>query len=226
MSRSARGSTAADPDRVRRLIEAARAGDGAALNELLSLHLGRLSREARRRVRGAPGLRPSDLVQDTAERAVRSFKTFQGNTDPEVQSWLLTILQNLLVSHHRKRSRLKRGSAQQIETIEDLSDELPAGGESPSQALAGKRSFRALLGAVFELPPAQREAVHRFLRGATVPEIAGALGRTNAAVSCLLQRATKTLQSKLGGADLPPPRRLRVWLTEMRAVLDGDDDAL
>lgn len=221
MAQSGRIPVAPDPDRVRRLIEAARGGHRAALDELLSLHLGRLSHEARRRLRGRSGLRPSDLVQDTAERAVRSFATFQGNTDPEVRSWLSTILQNVLVQHLRADGRLKRGSARAPQPIHDLRDELPSDGESPSQVLAGKRGFHALFAAVFALPPAQREAVHRYLHGASVPEIAEALGKKPSAISCLIQRATKTLRAKLGGAESPPPR---AWLTGMRALLDEDGE--
>lgn len=210
----------AGPAQTNRLIEAARGGDPDALNELLSQHLGRLSREAKRRLRSRPDLRASDLVQDTALKAVRNFSAFQGNTDPEVQSWLSIILQNMLVQNHRADSRLKRGGAQPRESIDGLHDELPSGGESPSQILVGKRGFRALLAAVFALPEAQREAVRRYLRGASVPDIARALGKTPAAVSCLLQRATRTLQAKMGGADLPPPR---AWLTGMRALFDAEE---
>lgn len=48
-------------------------------------------------------LAPDDLVQDTVERALRSWRRFQPGTN--VRAWLLTIMQNLFVDRYRVRSR-------------------------------------------------------------------------------------------------------------------------
>lgn len=189
---------------VERLLAAARQGDTRALGELLERLRPQLLQLARRRLgRTDPtGLRPSDLAQDTVERAVRNFERFAGTTAPELQAWLKTILTNLLVQHRRASGRQKRSASRTV-PLSAGEAEPPTPEASPSQHLVNKRRWRRLLAAIFALPPDQREAVHRYLRGAELAEIAAALGRSKAAVSCLLQRGTATLRQKFGSVTPP-----------------------
>ena len=80
----------------------------------------------------------------------------------------------------------------------------PADPFAPSQHLARKDRWRRLFIAMLRLPPTQRDAVLRFLPGASIEEVAAALGRTRPAVSCLLQRAGGTLRHSM---DDPAPMR-------------------
>jgi RNA polymerase sigma-70 factor (ECF subfamily) len=189
---------------VERLLAAARQGDTRALGELLERLRPQLLQLARRRLgRHDPaGLRPSDLAQDTVERAVRSFERFAGTTAPELQAWLKTILINLLVQHRRASGRQKRSASRTV-PLSAGEAEPPTPDASPSQHLMNKRRWQRLLAAIFALPPDQREAVRRYLRGAELAEIAAALKRSKAAVSCLLQRGTATLRQTLAGVAPP-----------------------
>ncbi|MBP6742668.1 MAG: hypothetical protein KA244_07460, partial [Deltaproteobacteria bacterium] len=61
------------------IIAAAQSGDGPSLRVLVKRYQSHLLRLARARLRSMPeGQRPSDLVQDTLERAVRCLHQFQG----------------------------------------------------------------------------------------------------------------------------------------------------
>jgi RNA polymerase sigma-70 factor (ECF subfamily) len=196
------------------LISAAQSGDAGALRELVRRYQPHLERIARRRLGGSgAGQRPSDLVQDTLERAVRCLHQFQGTTDPQLRRWLAVILQNVFVQQQRAARRKRRA----VETVplpdsDQLSGPDPPPG--PSQALRGREAWRALLRAVFALPEGQREAVHRHLRGEAVADIARALGKTPAAVSCLLQRGGKALQEALGERG-----QMGAWFQSLRVLL-------
>jgi RNA polymerase sigma-70 factor (ECF subfamily) len=205
-----------DNETMVRLVASARQGDGTAMRELVRRSEPHLYGLARRQPAALPaGLRPSDLVQDTLERAVRSLHQFHGRTDGELRGWLAVILRNVLIQKRRAAGRQRR--AAELVPLPS-SDQLPAPDPppGPSQTLRGREAWRDLLRAVFALPDDQREAVHRYLRGDTVPEIAAALTRTPAAVSCLLQRGGKALQAALGEHG-----SLGDWFTVMRALLAG-----
>ena len=196
------------------LLAAVRSGDPAALRELLQMVQPHLSRLARQRRSSLPdGLRPSDLVQDTLERVVRYLGQFQGESDRELRAWLGVILRNVLIQKRRSAQRLRRA----VETVplpdsDDLAaQELSLG---PSQALRGQEEWRRLLRALHELPQHQREAIRRVLRGESVAETAHAMGRTPAAVSCLLQRGGKQLQALLGHKGPLGP-----WFALLRELL-------
>lgn len=196
------------------LLAAVRRGDPEALRELVRMVQPHLSRLARRHRGSLPeGLRPSDLVQDTLERVVRYLGQFQGESDRELRAWLGVILRNVLIQKRRSAQRLRRA----VETVplpdsDDLAaQELSLG---PSQALRGQEEWRLLLRALYELPEHQREAIRRVLRGESVAETARAMGRTPAAVSCLLQRGGKQLQSLLGHKGPLGP-----WFALLRELL-------
>lgn len=199
------------PDELAAIIARAQGGDAPAIRELVQRYQPHLARLARRRLGAGPvGQQPSDLVQDTLERAVRCLSQFQGKSDPELRGWLAAILRNVLIQQQRAARRQRR-SAVPLPDADLLGPHTPPG---PSQVLRGREAWRALLRAVFALPGGQREAVHRYLRGEAVADIAQALGRTPPAISCLLQRGGKTLQAALGEQG-----QLGAWFQTMRALL-------
>lgn len=201
-------------DELAALIVAAQDGEAAAFRELVRRYQPYLLRLARRRLRsGGVGQQPSDLVQDTLERAVRCLRQFQGRTDPELRRWLAVILNNILIQQHRAARRQRRAA----ELLPLPSSDQLLGLDPPprlSETLRVREAWRALLREVFALPSGQREAVHLYLRGEAVADIAQALGRTPAAVSCLLQRGGKALQTALGEHG-----QLGRWLQTMRVLL-------
>lgn len=203
------------PEDLASLIAQAQAGDEAAFRTIVGQYKPFLSRLARRRLRsGTMGSRPSDLVQDTLERAVRCLQSFQGTRDPELRAWLAKILQNVLIQQHRAAGRIRRAaSLVSLPSVGELEQSDPQPG--PSEQLHGQEAWRSLLRAVAVLPEGQREAVRRHLRGTSVAEIAQLMGKTPAAVSCLLQRGGKALQSKLQGAG-----PLGGWFRAMQRLLE------
>ena len=213
----AQPAPSASPESVAHLIDAARAGDPAACDRLMRLYQPHLIRLSRRRSGGATGMRPSDLMQDTAERVVRSLHRFRGTTDPELRRFFAVVLHNILSQHHRDASRLRR--APESVGLPDCEDPAMAAPQpGPSQILRGKQAYRDLLAAVFALPDSQRDAVRLHLHGAPVADIAARLGRTPAAVSCLLQRGGKQVQQALGEQG-----ELGAWFQAMRALLAAAD---
>lgn len=205
-----------EEEQLRAVIAAAQAGDVGALKDLVRRYQPFLVRLARRQLRSAPGgPRPSDLVQDTLERFVRSLRSFQGTCDQQLRGWLSVILTNVLIQQRRSASRQRR-EAEHVPLPDADRFAGPDPMPSPSQQLHGQEAWRALLRAMFALPEGQQEAVHRHLRGESVAEIAQTLGKTPAAVSCLLQRGGKALQRKLGQSG-----QLGAWFQSMKSLLAG-----
>src|SRR6516225_4651134 len=99
------------PDRIPdQLLQQARAGDDAARGLLLEMYRNYLRLMARSLIGQALRVRldASDLVQETFLKAHREFAQFLGATEPELVSWLRTILVNTLanqVKHHRRQGR-------------------------------------------------------------------------------------------------------------------------
>lgn len=67
-----------------------------------------------------------DLTQQTFERALRAWRTF----DPErasVRAWLLSIARNLVVDHHRREGRRRHSPAEGLDGHPDLTVAGPEG---------------------------------------------------------------------------------------------------
>src|SRR5262245_17527063 len=123
------GDATSDDDE---LLRRARAGDAGALGEMLErrrnyLHLVtrlRIGRQLRGKVDAA------DVVQEAFLRALEAFEQFRGETEPEFEAWLGTILASRL----EKQIRRWFGTAQRDVRRER---ELDAAVDSSAQALAG-----------------------------------------------------------------------------------------
>src|SRR4051794_17509848 len=148
------------------LLAMARAGDGAALGRLLELYRNYLRLMARSLVGEALRVRldASDLVQETFLKAHREFAQFLGASEPEVVSWLRTILVNTLanqVKHHRRQGR----DLQRQESLEVMLDRssiavqasLAAPLASPSAVAAQREQAVLLADALAGLPDDYRE---------------------------------------------------------------------
>ncbi len=85
------------------LIERARAGDRAALGELLQHHQRRLYTVCLRMVSHPDDA--AELTQDAMVRIVQSLEGFRG--DARLTTWMTRIAMNLSISHLRKR-KLRR----------------------------------------------------------------------------------------------------------------------
>ena len=194
------------------LLIRARAGDQAALGQLLELYRNYLRLVARAMIGQALRVRldASDLVQETFLKAHREFRQFLGSSEPELTAWLRQILVRTLANqarHHRRRGR----DYQRDEPLEALLDRssseveraLAAPLSSPS-SLAIRREQAVLLADALEKLPADYREVFlmRNLEHIPFEEIAVRMGRSPRAARMLWTRTIKKL-SQLLEEDAP-----------------------
>jgi RNA polymerase sigma factor (sigma-70 family) len=200
-----------DDTEIAALIAKSKAGDRAAIAELFLIikpQLGDWS--ARLLQRGPIGIdRPSDIAQEAALQAFDGLPSFNGSTAKELWGWLRTILEHRIAESSRDAGRQKRDATRAEPLRDSLLDTLPASQPSPSQEVSDAEQWRHLLGQVFHLPDAQRQAVVLCLyKRRTVQEAASELRCSRAAVVGLLQRAAAKLNEKLAPDETSPPDEL------------------
>jgi RNA polymerase sigma-70 factor (ECF subfamily) len=130
------------------LVQAVRAGDSRAWQEIISRYTGRLISFARKML--ADRSEAEDLVQETFIGLLRSLPRY--DPDRALETYLFAILRNKLHDHFRRQQPGQRQSLDTLE-VDDIEQTVGAGGESPSQYAAGRE---ALAG--------QRSALLRILR--------------------------------------------------------------
>src|SRR5271165_2597361 len=131
-------SSVAGPD-PEELLALARAGNGAALGQLLELYrsyLGLLARlQIGRRLQGK--VDAADLVQDTFLEAHRHFAQFRGAAEAELVCWLRQILAGLLANLLRRYFGARR---RDLRLERELADELDRSSHVLDQSLAASQS--------------------------------------------------------------------------------------
>jgi RNA polymerase sigma-70 factor, ECF subfamily len=191
------------------LLRRARAGDNAALGELLERYGAYLALLARlqidRRFRGKAD--PADLVQETFLEAHRAFPRFRGQTEAEMAGWLRAILAANLADLARRFLRAKRRDVRlERELAGDLDRSSRALGQglaaptsTPSQQAARREQGVLLAEALERLPADYREVlVLHYLEGLGHPDVARRMGRTIDSVKNLWARALGKLRRSLG----------------------------
>ncbi len=147
-----------------------------------------------------------DIVQETLLRALRKSSDLPHSiSDAELQAWLRTIFDNLLVSHYRHYSTKKRESRREEVSkqwdnsgLAKLENLLAADQTSPSLACARQEAAVAILSCVHRLPPDMREAiVRRHLESESLMQISEAMKRSQPSVAGLLRRGLKRLKQEL-----------------------------
>ena len=144
----------------------------------------------------------SDVVQQTLLLAHANRDSFRGRTEAEWLAWLRAILANALAAAARRFSAGARelGRERSLEAELERSSArmeclLAADQTSPSERAARGEELARLAGALDQLPDDQRRVVElHHLKGLTVAEVAGQMGRTRPAVVGLLFRALKKLR--------------------------------
>jgi RNA polymerase sigma-70 factor (ECF subfamily) len=200
-------SASPDPEQLVRL---ARAGNGAALGQLLEQYRNYLAMLARlqigRRLRGK--VDSSDLVQETFLEAYRDFGQFRGTTEQELASWLRRILAwnlaNLVQRYcgaRRRDVRLERELAAEMDQSSRVLDlGLMAKASSPSQQAVRREQAVLLADALEQLSADYREVLMlRHLEELSFPEVARRMGRSLDSVKNLWARALAQLRRVLGG---------------------------
>jgi RNA polymerase sigma-70 factor (ECF subfamily) len=148
---------------------------------------------------------PSDVAQEALLKAHQALGQFRGRTDAEMAGWLRQILANALADALRRYTTGARDVAQERslqaaleQSSARLEGWLAAEGSSPPEQAARQEQLLRLAGALAGLPEDQRRAVElRHLRGGTVAEVAGQMGRSKEAVAKLLLRGVARLRQLL-----------------------------
>jgi RNA polymerase sigma-70 factor (ECF subfamily) len=148
---------------------------------------------------------PSDAVQQTLLKAHENLGQFRGQGEAELVAWLRRILANTMTDALRQFGRDKRDLAreQSLEVaVEDSARSFlalfMAAPSSPSQQAMRHEDLLRLARALEELPDDQRAVIElHHLQGRSASEIAGDLGRSEAAIAGLLRRGLKKLRTLL-----------------------------
>ncbi len=213
----------------RRLLAAARAGDGRALNRLLSLLSGAVYRFGRGFC-GDPH-DAEDVAQVTLAALARSLRQYRGESS--LTTWAYTVARNACT---RQRRRSARAPAR-LESLEGAaSGESPAlqvadPRDDPHRALERRELRDALQRSIHALPPSQREVlVLRDVEGLPASEVGRILHLSERAVKSRLHRARVSLREMLAPHVVPAaaPARAAGCPDTVRLVsrfLEGDLDA-
>jgi RNA polymerase sigma-70 factor (ECF subfamily) len=188
------------------LLERARAGDAAALAELLGLYRNYLAILARVHIDTNLQAKadPSDLAQEACLQAARDFPQFRGTTEAEFTAWLRKILAHRgieMVRHFKEAKRRDVTREEQIAAEIDYSAKVLARVPvsphySPSQSAARREMAVLLADALATLPSHYREAlVLHHLERHPIAEVAERMGRTADSVKKLLARGLIRLRS-------------------------------
>jgi RNA polymerase sigma-70 factor (ECF subfamily) len=202
-------SVVAEPN-PEQLIHLARAGDRAALGQLLELYRNYLALSARLQIsrRLQSKADAADLVQETFLKAHHRFTQFRGNTEEELVAWLRQILAfNVanLVRHYcgtkGRDVRLERELADELErSSQAWTLGLLAQQSSPSQRAARREEAVLLADALGQLPADYAEViVLRHLEALPFADVAQRMGRSVDSVEKIWIRALTQLRRLLGG---------------------------
>lgn len=180
-------------------IRSARAGDPAALNELMALLAPMLRRYARAQLGDDLRARidASDVAQGVLLEAVRDLPAFSGATIEELGAWARGILRRNVLDHAKAQARAKR---REIGADRQLDDGLPAPLTSPSQKVARRERVARIAGFAAELPDPSPRVVEMWLAGHSVREMADALGKSEQSIASLLKRALEHVRARAAKA--------------------------
>lgn len=180
-------------------IDKLRAGDAAAFETLIDRHSGEIYALLFRLTENAE--EASDLTQDTFLRALRSIKSFRG--DSELRTWLFRIAINESRNRFRwwKRRRLDRTislDAMIGDSATAISDTLADRSISPEDAALSQERGYALQAALLDIPDVYREAIVLCdIEGLSYEETAVALSVGIGTVKSRISRGREELRRRL-----------------------------
>jgi RNA polymerase sigma-70 factor (ECF subfamily) len=205
------------------LVEAARQGDTAAIEQLLLRQQPRVYRFGMTLCRDPEDAR--DVLQDTLFAMARSIRDFRGASS--VSTWLFAIARSFCVKK-RRRSKFAPEALQSLDALPEaerrrLTDPSPA----PDLRLTARELAAALDGAVASLEPKYREVfLLREIEGLAAAEVAEVLGLSVEAVKSRLHRARAAVRDQvvplLGLRKEPPPTGCPDIAAVMSRHLEGE----
>jgi RNA polymerase sigma-70 factor (ECF subfamily) len=151
---------------------------------------------------------PSDVVQQALINFWGAGDRARELSPEEQAAWLSRAVNNVVLNLIREFFRLKRDVRRERplvapgESAAALAASLAAAQSTPSQRADRHEQEARLAEAIGALPDDQRAAVvMRHLEGASMADIADALGRSEAAVGGLLRRGLEKLRESLAPAE-------------------------
>lgn len=192
-----------------RLLQRARAGERAALEELLLNHYARLEARIAKKIpaelRGHVGA--EDVLQETFANACRALATFEPAGPDAFYRWLATLAEHRLIDLVREARAEKRGGGRTPiehgdasgDSLPDLLGLLAVSERTPSRSVAKREAAAAIRGALEHIEPDYRDALRlRYIEGLSVEDAAARLGRTAPALMMLCHRGLRRLREELG----------------------------
>ena len=185
---------------IRQLLVRARAGDQAALGDLLEKYRGHLWHLA------------EHLLDDRAGRSHRCVRRRATNLslgpqadcrirrkDPaQFAAWLRQIHERNVRNAVRDQLHAGKRNIEREERLADR-DVHAAGHATPSQHAVRNEESARLAKAIAQLPDDEREALRRrYLEGESLAEVGSAMGLTKDALVWLMKRAMKNVKRILG----------------------------
>lgn len=171
-------------------------GDGAALNELMERHGGKMMNYLLRCLQN--GDDAADTAQETFARVYQNRARY--DTRIKFSTWLYTIATNLVKDRYRHRTRHPQVSldAENEATGENFRESVPEQNPTPSESLQAAERAEAVRKAVGQLPEELRTPLilseYEELSHAEIGEI---LDCTTKAVETRIYRARKQLRTSL-----------------------------
>ena len=200
------------------LIEAVRAGDQSAFEELYRRYRPEILSFVRRRVRDE-GL-SEDLTQEAFLSALRRLR----ETDSEVafRPWIYEIARNATIDHFRRQARADEVSVDSGDNLRPGDHLRLVSDQGPERELAAKQRLESLRGALAELSDKhERILVMRELEGLSYRQIGEQMELTRPGVESTLFRARRRLEREF--ADLETGRRCLTVRGSMGRLAQGLD---
>jgi RNA polymerase sigma-70 factor (ECF subfamily) len=177
------------------LIVKAQQGEKQALNTLVTLYWQPVYRLIYYKVGHVDDAQ--ELTQETFYKAFRSLPRYQQG-EATFKTYLGRIALNLVNDFWRKKGR-----SPQIIDIAEYQDPLVDTGIKPEEAAVSAEQREEIERLMALLPEEQRRAVElRIIAGLSVREVARIMGKTEAALKMLQQRALKNLRKMFIERDL------------------------
>jgi RNA polymerase sigma-70 factor (ECF subfamily) len=172
------------------------ASDPEAFGKLYDLYVDRVYAFAYRRL--GSRTEAEDVTADTMLAALANINRFAWRGGG-FGAWLMRIARNRCMDVLRSRRReLPMAPDPAGEPDRAIGSDEPAG-QTPEEALITNEQHRQIRSLVAQLPDVQQEAVLlKYSAGMSNTEIAVAMGRSQTAVSSLLNRATTKLRKQWG----------------------------
>lgn len=210
-----------DESNERALLAQARAGERAAMEELLEQHEPQIYRFALRMC-GAPE-DARDVLQETLLAAFKGLRDFRG--DAKLSTWLYQVARSFCTKQTRKRvGEPKAHEALDAPGLEHVATEAQ---RSPEAVAHAREIGEVLRAALASMPAHQREVVLlKDVHGLPLDEVAAVIGESVAATKSRLHRARLELRERLQGVlgNAAPAAPCPELALELAGYASGDID--